>query len=175
MADLFDEEDEHMVDGINKELECFEQNGDLSKLAGKYLTFRLANEGYGIEILKVREIIGLMNITKVPNMPDYVCGVINLRGKIYPVIDLHTKFGIGSMETTNETCIIVVDVMQNEKPVTVGILVDSVSEVVEISADEIEPTPQFNISLDSNYIMGIGKIQDEIKILLDIDKVLASA
>lgn len=163
-----------MVDGINKELEASEQRKDLSKLAGKYLTFRLANEGYGIEILKVREIIGLMNITKVPNMPDYVCGVINLRGKIYPVINLHTKFGIESMETTNETCIIVVDVMQNEKPVTVGILVDSVSEVVEISADEIEPTPQFNISLDSSYIMGIGKIQNEIKILLDIDKVLAN-
>ncbi len=151
----------------------FEQKKDLSKLAGKYLTFRLSEEGYGIEILKVKEIIGVMEITKVPNMPHYVCGVINLRGKIYPVVDLHAKFGMGMTERTNETCIIVVDIMQNEKPVTVGILVDAVSEVLDIAANEIEETPQFNISMDSDCILGIGKIKDEIKILLDIDRVLA--
>jgi len=149
------------------------EDKDVSKLAGKYLTFVLGNEGYGIEILKVREIIGLMDITKVPNMPHYVRGVINLRGKIHPVVDLHSKFGMGITEDTNETCIIVVDVTQNGKPMMVGILVDSVSEVLDISASEIEETPQFNISLDSHYIMGIAKIKDEIKILLDIDQVLA--
>lgn len=149
------------------------EDRDVSKLAGKYLTFILGNEGYGIEILKVREIIGLMDITKVPNMPHYVRGVINLRGKIHPVVDLHSKFGMGVTEDTNETCIIVVDVTQNGKPMMVGILVDSVSEVLDISASEIEETPQFNISLDSHYIMGIAKVKDEIKILLDIDQVLA--
>jgi purine-binding chemotaxis protein CheW len=146
---------------------------DISMLAGKYLTFVLGDEGYGIEILKVREIIGLMEITKVPNMPHYVRGVINLRGKIHPVVDLHTKFGMGTTEDTNETCIIVVDVTQGGKPMMVGIIVDSVSEVLDISAGEIEETPQFNISLDAHYIMGIAKIKDDIQILLDIDQVLA--
>jgi len=150
-----------------------ETKRDISKLAGKYLTFKLGEEGYGIEILKVREIIGLMEITKVPNMPHYVQGVINLRGKIHPVVDLHSKFGMGIMENTNETCIIVVDVAQNGKPIMVGILVDSVSEVLDISANEIESTPQFNISLDSHFIMGMAKIKSEIKILMDIDQVLA--
>jgi len=146
---------------------------DISMLAGKYLTFELGKEGYGIEILKVREIIGLMEITQVPNMPHYVRGVINLKGKIHPVVDLHAKFGMESTENTNETCIIVVDVTQNGKPVMVGILVDAVSEVLDIAASEIEGTPQFNISLDSQFIMGIAKIKDDIKILLDIDQVLA--
>jgi purine-binding chemotaxis protein CheW len=150
-----------------------ENKRDISSLAGKYLTFMLGEEGYGIEILKVREIIGLMEITKVPNMPHYVCGVINLRGKIHPVVDLHSKFGMGVTENTNETCIIVVDVEKEGKPVMVGILVDSVSEVLDISANEIEETPQFNISLDSQYIMGIAKVKNEIKILMDIDQVLA--
>ena len=149
------------------------EHRDISMLAGKYLTFVLGNEGYGIEILKVREIIGLMDITKVPNMPHYVRGVINLRGKIHPVVDLHSKFGMGVTENTNETCIIVVDVTEDGKPMMVGILVDSVSEVLDISANEIEETPQFNISLDSHYIMGIAKIKDDIQILLDIDQVLA--
>jgi purine-binding chemotaxis protein CheW len=146
---------------------------DMSVLAGKYLTFELGDEGYGIEILKVREIIGLMEITKVPNMPHYVRGVINLRGKIHPVVDLHSKFGMGTTENTNETCIIVVDVAQNGKPIMVGILVDAVSEVLDITVGELEATPQFNISLDSQFIMGIAKIKDEIKILLEIDQVLA--
>ena len=146
---------------------------DVSILAGKYLTYKLGDEGYGIEILKVREIIGLMEITKVPNMCHYVRGVINLRGKIHPVVDLHSKFGMVSIEDTSETCIIVVDVAQNGKPVMVGILVDAVSEVLDIAAGEIEATPQFNISLDSQFIMGIAKIKNDIKILLDIDQVLA--
>jgi len=146
---------------------------DVSILAGKYLTFELGKEGYGIEILKVREIIGLMEITKVPNMPHYVRGVINLRGKIHPVVDLHSKFGMGITEDTNETCIIVVDVAQNGKPVMVGIIVDAVSEVLDIAGGDIEATPQFNISLDAQFILGIAKIKDEIKILLDIDQVLA--
>ncbi len=113
---------------------------DISMLAGMYLTFVLGDEGYGIEIPKVREIIGLMEITRVPNMPNYVKGVINIRGKIHPVVDLHSKFGMGNIENTNETCIIVVDVTQDGKPMMVGILVDSLSEVLYISANEIEET-----------------------------------
>jgi len=150
-----------------------EAKRDTSSLAGKYLTFELANEGYGIEILKVREIIGLMEITKVPRMPHYVRGVINLRGKIIPVVDLRTKFGMENATDTNETCIIVVEAMQNGEPAMVGILVDAVSEVLNIAADEIEETPTFNISLNADFIMGIGKIRDEIKILLDIDRALS--
>lgn len=152
-----------------------ENKKDISALAGKYLTFKLGKEGYGIEILKVREIIGLMEITKVPNMPSYVLGVINLRGKIHPVVDLHAKFGMGLTEETNETCIIVVDVSHEGKPIMVGILVDSVSEVLDITANEIEETPQFNISLDSQYIMGIANVKNEIKILMDIDQVLSDS
>ena len=141
-------------------------------LAGKYLTFRLAHEEYGLEILKVREIIGLMIITPVPRTPEYVRGVINLRGKIIPVVDIRTKFGMARAEDTEETCIIVVDVLRSGTPVQMGILVDSVSEVLDIAGSDIEETPAFGTSIDTDFILGMAKAKGSVKILLNIEDVL---
>jgi purine-binding chemotaxis protein CheW len=138
--------------------------------AGKYLTFVLAEEEYGLEILKVREIIGLMDITAVPRTPAFVKGVINLRGKVIPVVDLRLKFTMPEAERTDQTCIIVVDVGQIE----MGIIVDKVSEVLDIEADEIEDTPSFGINLNTDFILGIGKAGGKVTILLDINKVLTT-
>lgn len=134
---------------------------------GKYLTFRLAEEEYGVEILKVREINGLMNITAVPQMPPHAKGVINLRGKVIPVIDLRLKFGLPEIEHTEQTCIIVVDVGRE-----IGIIVDTVSEVLDIPAEKIEPPPTMGGDVDTSFILGMGKVNEAVKILLDIDKVL---
>ena len=140
--------------------------------AGKYLTFKLAAEEYGLEILKVREIIGLMDITKVPQTPHYVRGVINLRGKVIPVLELRLKFGMESTEDTEQTCIVVVEVSAEQSSLMTGIVVDSVSEVLDIVEDQIEDAPSFGAGIDTDFILGIGKIKDDVKILLDIDKVL---
>ena len=137
--------------------------------AGKYLTFVLDKEEYGIEILKVREIIGIIDVTPVPQVPHYIKGVINLRGKVIPVADLRLKFGMEEKEYTEETCIIVLDVRGK----LMGALVDTVSEVLDIDGEQIEPTPDFGARLDTDYILGMGKIGDKVKILLDIDKVLS--
>lgn len=142
-----------------------------SERAGKYLTFVLAEEEYGLEILKVREIIGAMDITSVPRTPDYVKGVINLRGKVIPVIDLRLKFDMEEAERTDETCIIVVDVNNVE----MGIIVDKVSEVLDIAADQIEDSPEFGGNVDTEFILGMGKAGDSVKILLDIEKVLSAS
>jgi purine-binding chemotaxis protein CheW len=141
-------------------------------LAGKYLTFRLDREEYGLEILKVREIIGLMGITKVPRTPHYIRGVINLRGKVIPVLDLRAKFGMEVIADTEETCIIVVDVESSGGAIMMGILVDAVSEVLDIQAGEIEEPPTFGSEVDTRFILGIGKVKNSVKILLDIDRVL---
>ncbi|MEP0828340.1 MAG: purine-binding chemotaxis protein CheW [bacterium] len=143
--------------------------------AGKYLTFRLAAEEYGLEILKVREIIGLMDITKVPRTPNHIRGVINLRGKVIPVLDLRTKFGMEPAPNTEETCIIVVDVAAADNSLLMGILVDAVSEVLDIKEEEIEESPEFGCDIDTSFILGIGKVKNSVKILLDIDRVLTSA
>jgi purine-binding chemotaxis protein CheW len=135
---------------------------------GKYLTFALGHEEYGLEILQVREIIGLMDITSVPRVPEYVKGVINLRGKIIPVIDLRLKFGMEKVEYTNETCIIVLNVVD----LMMGVIVDKVSQVLDITQDHIEPTPHFGLSLHTDFITGIGKVGDKVKILLNIERVL---
>lgn len=142
--------------------------------AGKYLTFRLDAEEYGLEILKVREIIGLMEITKVPRTPHYIRGVINLRGKVIPVLDLRSKFGMEVLADTEETCIIVVDVTNEEGSILMGILVDAVSEVLDIQENEIENPPTFGAEVDTRFILGIGKVKNSVKILLDIDKVLTT-
>ena len=140
---------------------------------GKYLTFELDGEEYGLEILKVKEIIGIMNITSVPQTPDYVKGVINLRGKVIPVIDLRLKFAMEPLEYSERTCIIIVDITGTSgKKVMVGIVVDSVSEVLNIKSDEIEDTPSFGSRLSTEYIMGMAKVKGGVKILLDIDQVL---
>jgi purine-binding chemotaxis protein CheW len=141
---------------------------------GKYLTFVLAGEEYGIGILKVKEIIGIMQITTVPQTPSYMKGVINLRGKVIPIVDLRIKFGIETMEYTDKTCIIVVEVASNGQKVMIGILVDSVSEVLNIKGADIEDTPNFGSHLDTNYILGMAKTGERVKILLEIGRVLSS-
>jgi len=140
---------------------------------GKYLTFALANEEYGLEILKVREIIGYMEITAVPQTPGYVKGVINLRGQVIPVIDLRAKFGMDTTEVTERTCIIVVEICQGDRNISIGVVVDHVSEVLDIADGDIEEAPQFGASVNTDFILGMGKIGESVKILLDIDKVLA--
>jgi purine-binding chemotaxis protein CheW len=141
---------------------------------GKYLTFVLAGEEYGIGILKVKEIIGIMQITTVPQTPAYMKGVINLRGKVIPIVDLRVKFGIEAMEYTEKTCIIVVEVASNNQKVMIGILVDSVSEVLNIKGADIEDAPNFGSSLNTDYILGMAKTDGKVKILLEIDRVLSS-
>jgi purine-binding chemotaxis protein CheW len=141
---------------------------------GKYLTFSLDNEQYGIGILKIKEIIGTIPITPVPRTPEYVKGVINLRGKVIPVIDLRQRFGMGVVDYTERTCIIVVEIQGLSGTVMMGILVDSVSEVLSIKGEEIEETPSFGARVDMNYILGMAKMDGGVKILLDIDCVLSS-
>jgi len=144
----------------------------LHEREGKYLTFTLANEDYGLEILKVREIIGLMDITAIPQTPAYVKGVINLRGKVIPVIDLRLKFGLPPMEYGERTCIIVVEVRTATASIQMGVVVDTVSEVLNINGADIEPAPSFGTRVDTRYILGIAKARGAIKILLDIDQVV---
>lgn len=136
--------------------------------AGKYLTFVLAGEDYGLEILKVREIMGILDITTVPHTPDYVKGVVNIRGKVIPIMDLRLKFDIPETEYTEQTCIIVVYVGQTE----VGIIVDCVSEVMDIKEEEIEDAPEFGAGVDTHTILGMSKAGEKVTILLDINKVL---
>lgn len=150
-------------------------SGTAQARGGKYLTFRLLNEEYGLEILKVREIIALMDITSVPQVPGYVAGVINLRGKVIPVVDLRLKFRMPHEDFTDETCIIVVEVAMAKAKTLVGVIVDTVSEVLNIPVDNIEPAPQFGDQVDTRFILGMGKVGSDVKILLDIDEVLDGA
>ncbi|MGM0453370.1 MAG: chemotaxis protein CheW [Thermodesulfobacteriota bacterium] len=145
----------------------------LSSVAGKYLTFLLGDEVYGLEIRKVQEIIGMQTITRIPNTACHLKGVINLRGKVIPVIDLRLRFNMESMEVSRKTCIIVVQVSTGEAAVTMGIVVDEVSEVLEISAGEIESAPSFDTSVETSFILGMAKTEDAVRILLDIDKIMA--
>lgn len=145
---------------------------DKNRRDEKYLTFSLACEEYGIEILKVREIIKMMTITTVPQTPSYVKGVINLRGKVIPVIELRSKFGMESIEYDERTCIIVVEITGVSGRILIGSVVDSVSEVLTIKRGEIEDTPNFGSRLDTDYILGMAKTGGGVKILLDIDKVI---
>ncbi len=144
----------------------------ISVRESKYLTFSLADEEYGIGILKIKEIIGMMLITTVPQTPDFVKGVINLRGKVIPVIDLRLRFGMEPIDYTERTCIIVVEVLGQNDTVQIGIVVDTVSEVLNIKNDEVEDTPAFGTRLNTEYILGMAKMEGGVKILLDIDKVL---
>ncbi len=141
---------------------------------GKYLTFSLAEEEYGIGILKVKEIIGMIAITSVPQTPAYVKGVINLRGKVIPVVDLRLKFGLPAMDYTERTCIIVIEISKDNGNILIGILVDSVSEVLNIKGSDIEDTPNFGARLNTDYILGMAKTGGKIKILLDIDRVMSA-
>jgi purine-binding chemotaxis protein CheW len=150
-----------------------QSNRVLMEKEGKYLTFALANEEYGLEILKVREIIGYMEITAAPQTPEHVKGVINLRGQVIPVIELRAKFGMETTDVTEETCIIVVETSQGDRKFSTGIVVDRVQEVLDIDGENIEEAPQFGSSVNTDFILGMGKIGDSVKILLDIDEVLS--
>jgi purine-binding chemotaxis protein CheW len=141
---------------------------------GKYLTFSLADEEYGISILKIREIIGMLPITSVPQTPPFVKGVINLRGKVIPVLDLRLRFAMEEIEYTERTCIIVVEITGQAGTIHIGSVVDSVSEVLNIKGEDIEDTPTFGTSLDTDYILGMAKMEGGVKILLDIDRVLSA-
>lgn len=146
----------------------------LTSRDGKYLTFTLAGEEYGIGILKIKEIIGMMAITSVPQTPAFVKGVINLRGKVIPVVDLRLKFEIPAIDYTERTCIIVVEITGQSGAIKIGIVVDAVSEVLNIKAEDIENTPAFGTRVNTDYILGMAKMGNSVKILLDIDKVLSS-
>jgi purine-binding chemotaxis protein CheW len=140
---------------------------------GKYLTFSLAGEEYGIGILKIKEIIGMMPITPVPQTPEFFKGVVNLRGKVIPVIDLRLKFGMEAADFTERTCIIVVEIDAASGTVMTGTVVDSVSEVLNIRGEDIEDTPAFGTNLTPAYIRGMATTERGVKILLDIDRVLS--
>lgn len=144
------------------------------KLAGKYLTFKLAQEEYGLEILKVQEIIQMQSVTRVPRTPEYVRGVINLRGKVIPVIDLRRKFCLDTCTDTEKTCIIVVQILHADSLVVMGIIIDEVKEVLDIKAEDIENTPSFGSNISTEFILGMGKVNGSVKILLDIDKILSA-
>ncbi len=138
-------------------------------VGGKFLTFFLGEEEYGLEILKVQEIIGLMSITRVPRTPDFVRGVINLRGKVIPIVDLRKKFRMEPVEDTDQTCIIVVQT----HGLQFGVVVDRVSEVVDLEDADIEEAPEFGAEIDTDYILGMGKTGSRVRILVDIDRVLS--
>jgi purine-binding chemotaxis protein CheW len=140
--------------------------------AGKYLTFVLGAGAFGIPILKVREIIRLLEITPIPRMPDYVRGVINLRGKIVPVIDLRMKFGLPHATTTNRSCIVVVYVAMAEATKLMGLIVDALEEVDQINAEDLEPSPDFGKGASALYIQNIAKTKGKMKALLNIDELV---
>ena len=139
---------------------------------GKYLTFSLGEEEYGTGILKVKEIIGMMRITPIPQTPGYVKGVINLRGKVIPVVDLRLRFGMEPGVYSDRTCIVVVEIFADSARLHIGVVVDSVSEVVNIKDSDIEDTPNFGTTISVDYILGMAKTAGTVKILLDIDRVL---
>lgn len=142
---------------------------------GKYLTFALAHEEYGLEILKVREIIGYIDVTAIPQTPRDIKGVINLRGQVIPVVDLRAKFGMETTEVTEQTCIIVVEITQSGRKFNTGIIVDRVQEVLDIDGKDIEEAPQFGSDVNTDFILGMAKVGESVKILLDIDRVLVGA
>jgi len=152
-----------------------DDTAQLTHLAGKYMTFRLAAEDYGLEILKVREIIGLMDITRVPRSSACIRGVINLRGKVIPVVDLRSKFGLATTEANDQTVIIVVQVEEKGRNLTMGLLVDQVLEVLSIDAAKIEPAPNLAAgTLDDSFILGVAKHEERVIFLLDIGRVLGA-
>ena len=152
--------------GLGREIQA-------SHLAGKYLTFKLDVEEFGLEILKVQEIIKMMDITRVPRTPAFVRGVINLRGKVIPVVDLRLKFDMEGKLNTDKTCVIVVTVHRKGGAVVMGIIVDEVSEVLDVVEASIEPPPAFGGAVDTSFILGMGKIGERVVTLMDVDRVLS--
>lgn len=152
-----------------------ERNVAVMEETSKFLTFRLDGEDYGVEILKVQEIIGLMPITRVPRVPGCVRGVINLRGRVIPVVDLRRKFALGEREFSRRTCIIVVGVERESGPMVLGIIVDEVAEVVDVESGQIDPPPEIGMACDREFLLGLAKLEDRVVILLELDRVLAES
>lgn len=147
----------------------------LAAMAGKYLTFILGGESYAIPVLKVREIIRLTSITAVPQMPEYIRGVINLRGKIIPVMDLRRRFGFADAANVEQNCIVVVQVQSAAKQATaMGLVVDAVEEVAQFASGDIEETPDFGSQIATDCLLGMAKVKGVVKALLDIDKVIGA-
>ncbi|MGM0646448.1 MAG: chemotaxis protein CheW [Thermodesulfobacteriota bacterium] len=147
---------------------------DLAHCAGKHLTFHLADEVYGVPILKVQEIIGIKELTKVPKVPPYIKGVLNLRGKVIPVVDLRVKFGMPEQEDSRSTSIIIFQIEKAGNDVVVGVRVDGVKEVVDIKAEEIEPTPSIGMQEAESFVLGMAKLNNIVHMLLDMDTILDS-
>jgi purine-binding chemotaxis protein CheW len=141
----------------------------------QYLTFKLSDEVFALDVAKVREILEITTITKVPQTPDFMRGVINLRGSVVPVIDMRLKFGMSSTEQTVNTCIIVVEVQMDDEVIVLGALADSVQEVVEMEPEQIEAAPHIGTRLNTEFIKGMGKHDGRFIIILDIDKVFSGA
>jgi purine-binding chemotaxis protein CheW len=141
----------------------------------QYLTFKLADEIFALDVAKVREILEVTTITKVPQTPDFMRGVINLRGSVVPVVDMRLKFGMSMTEQTVNTCIIVVEISLDGDSLVLGALADSVQEVVEMEAEKIEPAPHIGTKLNTDFIRGMGKIDDHFVMILDIDRIFSSA
>ena len=147
---------------------------DTSELEGKYLTFKLKQESYGIGIMTVQEIIGIMKVTRVPKAPPCIRGVVNLRGKVIPVVDLRSRFGMECQDDTERTCIIVLQVAAASGRLIMGIIVDEVSEVMDVRREQIEPPPSFGTALDTSFLLGMGKIGEKVIMLLDVDRILTT-
>lgn len=143
--------------------------------AGKFLTFDLGDEHYGLPIMRVQEIVGLLPVTRVPRLPSFVAGVVNLRGRIIPVVDLRQAFGMESADATERTCIVIVAVERESGSATMGAIVDQVSEVVDLPAESVEETPEFGANTDTSFISGVGRLEDRVVLLLDIDKALSGS
>lgn len=144
----------------------------IEQRSGKYLIFKMADSEYGISILKVKEIIGMLPVTPLPNALDYIKGVINLRGKVIPVIDLRLRFDLPEIPHTDRTCIIVVEINSGAGSFVSGIVVDGVTEVLHLDGENITETPPFGTRLDTEYILGIAKSKETVRILLDVDQML---
>lgn len=140
---------------------------------GQFLTFKLDNEEFALDILQVREVLDYTTVTRVPRTPEFMRGVINLRGSVVPVIDLRMKFGMPRTEQTVDTCVVIVELMVDGQPLVVGALADSVQEVMELEANDVEPTPRIGMRLDTQFIKGMGKRDDKFIIILDIVKVFS--
>ncbi len=159
---------------MSVETKEIDKKGALDSMAGKYLTLTLGDEEYGIPILAIQRIIQLQNITPVPLTPDYVLGVINLRGKIIPIIEVRNKFQMESVERTDSTCLIIVQIENEGVDLTVGLQIDAVSEVVFIDSLQIQETPSFGENVETDFITSIAKIEERVIMLLDIEKILTS-
>ena len=162
---------------IDKKIERFRDEimeDAKSVTSQQYVTFSLGDELFGVEVIRAREILSVTPVTKVPQTPDYLLGVINLRGQVVPVVDMRLKLGLPVSEETEDTCVIVVEVLVDSEPIIVGALADAVREVLEIRTDQIEPAPRLGTRLKTEFISGMGKIGEQFLILLNIDRVFSS-